>query len=1063
MQRTLRSKARIHVFLAALGLLTILGASLLNAQLTTGKIEGYVRDTDTGSPLAGVQITVDGTRLGNITNSDGYYFILNVPPGLQTITAAFTGYQKTSVSDQRILAGQTMTVDFTLSSTVIEIEGIVVEGASEILVPRDNTVTKQRISSEAIEQLASQDLKSILELQAGVATGGEGGLSRELRIRGGRPGEEALIVDGIMVRNHTSDPLNGDDAQWWIDTQDNFQATSSIPLELASGSVEQVDIITGGWQAEYGNVQSGIINIVTKTGGQKLKGKVRMTSDELNPETATWGYNRLEFNMNGPLPLVKDLTFNVTTEMVGQDDMSPTHADEGYRGITQEFVDRLNKAVSNMTELGENPYTLEGFRTGYNNFRQLSQGDNKVLFYAPFENESETVLKENWGDKTLLSGKLHYSPISSLSLFTTANFSRNQRSYYEHGKLYNYGRIYPYLEENGNLRALGADSIRQINPHFAERLKAHNVLFGIDWTMFQSAEKSAQLQARYSHIYNTQVINSPLQRGYERSTTLGWSFDDIPFELEWYPNREIRMSDPDDLERVPDATALEEWNLPLISPFGFTSAEGGDAFGGDGYAIRYDFLQEQQDVLKFDFDFQWARQQRLKAGFEYTNISNFQFNIVGWSSVRTPEREYRYNPYMMGGYVQNRTDLGDFVMNYGVRFDKFDPQDNWGNQAQDIFGYYYFPKSFSSVSPRFDVGFPITDRSQLRLAYGRFSQLPSLNYILSSSNYGDLEYQVTESLEAGFTQMIADEWVLDLVTYYKDVLGNVSSRQFWRDYTFVDANSGDLRLNRGFSSGFTNRDVGNIKGLDVSLRKAFSNYYTINASYTLEFSRTTGSIPSDSDGTFDNYDPTTLETSLPPDELTVIDNDRTHRLNLIGTMLLPNNFMQHNDLLSKIFRNFSATGTIRLMSGSPYTRSSNLYSGINMTIGGSNFFRNRSYYSVDLKLSKKFDLGGGVRIEGFAEVYNLTNRKDHNTWSVSSIYDDLADTYEFGHPLTNLKYENATSFEQKMHFQSDYNGDGVLSINELVMGQLAQSFAGRGNPQYWGRPRQVRLGLELDF
>src|SRR3972149_6867449 len=75
--------------------------------INTSKIEGTVRDKDTGQPLQGVQVVVEGTRLGNISNSDGYYFILNVPPGRKGITFTFTGYQKTTISDVLLLAGQT--------------------------------------------------------------------------------------------------------------------------------------------------------------------------------------------------------------------------------------------------------------------------------------------------------------------------------------------------------------------------------------------------------------------------------------------------------------------------------------------------------------------------------------------------------------------------------------------------------------------------------------------------------------------------------------------------------------------------------------------------------------------------------------------------------------------------------------------------------------------------------------------------------------------------------------------------------------------------------------------
>ena len=134
--------------LAVISLLTftsILVSSLM-AQLSTGKIEGIVRDKDTGQPLSGAQVQIEGTRLGNITNADGYYFILNIPPGQRSLIFTFTGYQKTTVENQLILAGQTTTVNALLSSTVVQLEGITVEGETERMVPRDNTVSKSRLT-----------------------------------------------------------------------------------------------------------------------------------------------------------------------------------------------------------------------------------------------------------------------------------------------------------------------------------------------------------------------------------------------------------------------------------------------------------------------------------------------------------------------------------------------------------------------------------------------------------------------------------------------------------------------------------------------------------------------------------------------------------------------------------------------------------------------------------------------------------------------------------------------------------------------------------------------------
>ena len=139
-----------------------------------------VTDSDTGQPLVGAQVVVEGTNLGNVTNEDGYYFINNVPVGLQQLTAQYLGYQ-TITNEQRILAGQTMTLDFQLSSEVVQAEGIVALIEREPLVVRDNTISKSRFTAEQAQKAPVDDIESVIALSAGVYEGQSGFI-----IRGGR-------------------------------------------------------------------------------------------------------------------------------------------------------------------------------------------------------------------------------------------------------------------------------------------------------------------------------------------------------------------------------------------------------------------------------------------------------------------------------------------------------------------------------------------------------------------------------------------------------------------------------------------------------------------------------------------------------------------------------------------------------------------------------------------------------------------------------------------------------------------------------------------------------------
>ena len=202
----------------------------------------------------------------------------------------------------------------------------------------------------------------------------------------------------------------------------------------------------------------------------------------------------------------------------------------------------------------------------------------------------------------------------------------------------------------------------------------------------------------------------------------------------------------------------------------------------DLYWLSYFYTREWQNNYKADVDFQINRLNRAKVGFQLGTFDNQKYELHNMNQRRDMSNEFNYSPNLMAAYLQNRTDLGDFVLNYGLRYDRFDPVDNWGFRSGDSWGENYFPKVIDEWSPRIDVGFPVTDRSQMRFSYGAFTQLPSMSFIFSGSNRGDLEFSRTDAFEAGFSNLLGEDMVLDLVGYYRDVQGNVANKEYFVDY-----------------------------------------------------------------------------------------------------------------------------------------------------------------------------------------------------------------------------------------------------------------------------------------
>lgn len=221
-------------------LLLLLSAPVARAQ-TSGKIAGRVVDARTGEALPGVNVTLVGILQGSTTDVDGYYVILRVSPGVHAVRASFIGFSPTTVQDVRVRIDQTTTVDFDLREEVVEGEEIVIV-ADRPLVQRDLTSSSTSVSSAELQALPVLNFNDVVNLQAGVVDG---------HFRGGRIGEVSYMVDGI--------PIN-----------DVFDQTYAFQVE--NNAIQEVQIISGTFNAEYGQAQSGIVNIVTKDGGRRYEG-----------------------------------------------------------------------------------------------------------------------------------------------------------------------------------------------------------------------------------------------------------------------------------------------------------------------------------------------------------------------------------------------------------------------------------------------------------------------------------------------------------------------------------------------------------------------------------------------------------------------------------------------------------------------------------------------------------------------------------------------------------------------------------------------------------------------
>ena len=265
----------------------------------TGKIAGTITDKDLGDAVIGANIIVDGTFFGAAADIDGYYYINNIPPGTYTLTISAVGYNKTKVENVVVKIDLTTDISIELSSEAIDIGGEVVVTATRPLVTNDLTSTSVTISSEDLSMMPVEDISAVVNLQAGVMDG---------HFRGGRQGEVGYLIDGVPV----TDAFNG-----------------SLSVNVENNAIREVEIISGTFNAEYGQAMSGIVNIVTKEGSANYEGSASIyfgthfTNDKkLFYEIDNFGSNNstdFQFNLGGPTPISNNLNFFISGRYFNDD------------------------------------------------------------------------------------------------------------------------------------------------------------------------------------------------------------------------------------------------------------------------------------------------------------------------------------------------------------------------------------------------------------------------------------------------------------------------------------------------------------------------------------------------------------------------------------------------------------------------------------------------------------------------------------------------------------------------------------------------------------------------
>jgi hypothetical protein len=927
-------------------LVAALGATSLWAQGATGKVQGTVHDP-TGQPQPSAQVLIIGTGFAAFTDDDGYYFFNHVPAGSYSLRARFIGYQVAEVQGARVFADQTLTVNFGLTGAVA-LEAIYVTAARSPIVPRDQVTSKSITLGNVITELPVDDVRDVVNLQPGVV---ESNSDLGVSIRGGRPGEAVVYVDGVPVRR---------------------LRYGAADLEVATNALEEASVTTGALGAEYGDAQSGVISLVTRTGGPRFQGTLRYETDELFGNSLRVGFNRFEGSLSGPL--LGNLTFFVAGTVTGQLSAENIRG-MGWEDVPTYVLGGLDTTVTIAGDAGDSvPVQVADF-IQYSG--QCDPQDN-----AGFECQGRR-LPFSWATRARANANLTYTYGAGSRISLSGLWDHDQ------------WRNYP------------GDGI--FNPEAYTGWRTRSQVYILNWVqqVFRRPDSELAFDLNLSYQADREawgVLDTEWELAH-RNPALGVDFSTMRFLIDFDHYSDDDPSDPrsvvqletqadwdqlvDNVRSGQGTRVSYELRRDLLSrqpyranPFAVAGRFPTEGLGARGARLN----NEHRWIGRLNVDWQLDRYNRLKLGGEG---QTGRLNTANNSLISPDETNtYSETPRRWAAYVQDRLDLGDIVLELGLRWDYFDTRAMFpvtvrtydhpaydpdvpieeltcrGDECDPNLHVWKESEPRSALSPRLRVSFPVTDRTNFRFSYAHQVQSPAMKEVYYLKNEaerigsGAVSFGRTILFEFGVRHAFTPDLVLDAAAYNKQKMSDFASR--------VVPVLDPVQQTDVFPEGLTNADFGNVRGFEVQLLYRIGNWFNGQAAYTFQMAKGTGSDPY-SRWYNPQYSAVTGERTLPPEALLRTDDDRRH--NIAGSLAFnwPDDF-QRGTWYGGLLRNAGIFARFRFISGLPYTRERNRGWG-GWSFGGSGGYGlwtlddqlNASslpwQYDFDLRVTKGLRLG----------------------------------------------------------------------------------------------------------
>ncbi len=1067
--------------LIALLLLTQIGFSA-----TTGKVAGVVKDNSTGEPLPGANVVIEGTSMGGATDIDGNYFIINVPPGTYQLRVTFIGYTSKVVENVLVQIDRTARVDFAIDQESITGEEVTVTADREI-IRQDVSFSQNNMSADKMQAVpASMHLDNALVSQAGVEQGEKG-----IEIRGSNYKEIGYYLDGVSLRNERMD-----------------QGMSMV----STTAIQEVQLLTGGFNAEFGNARAGIVNIVSKTPQQKyffnMETRVSPLMGGDDPDypglkhfgpyifsnNNWWEYGRYDWNGGAPSadkngdgePDFEGWTSWAANNTYGDESISAEdafkiwqwrHRSEDtdgnvlYDGKEIGTVDQLY----NIPSVHDEAFNWYGYQSDW-------VGDFSFGGPVPFTNNKLSFVLSHIRENSMYAyptstggvygwnttqGKLIYQISPDMKI--VANGLYTDMKTFENGD----------PEPREGTQGLLSEGVQNT-------INGNNSVYNRDSGLVPKGIYTTIANATFTHTLNPSTY-------YDVKMTYA--------NADYQQLGNVRLRTLGDVYQVNDNIWLDE------SPKGWAYQQGASSDILGLYGLRgersMDMSQTQTFQFNYDITSQVNANHQFKAGVEYLykdvlertgytqnylfiineDFRNGDDGIWGTEDDGAPGDQANWHDvhtlsWQGAAYVQDKMEYGGMILNLGLRLDVVQPNDSWFDRNDLFFprtpslwnehwmrygdnaftsGYenYYglepdvHPDMQWYLSPRLGVSHPIGPESKIYFNYGHFYDTVTNDWLYRWQVGYDEPVE-----EMGNPWLLLPKTVQFETGWEQRLFGNYVANvsAYYKDVT-QDIDDGSMRGRDGGPSYEWNSRARDIKGFEFNVEKRYGTFITgfFNADYSIEKGYRYGwsSI----------YHPESPEFASDPtmtDQLRVLGDTYVSDTQQPGSWKWKLNVALHSPA---DWGPGPVVGDSKLLgwwdfSVSHYFRQGRSYiwnpNSLQRMQGVYNG-RVKNYNRTDLHLEKRFQFAG-ISAGAFMDITNLFNIKNLNQYMD---WDDQRVRFE----RLVARQENGDWKEMEKKYYDALEAEGKSFGDEVEgMDSLVQRLY-----YFWDVPRDYWFGLRLYF